>query len=112
MLRGGPGYPGRRAPGPSILEDPGAAPIYRQGTSADFADGTKTLDLPDGRYLITVLADGYKIDGEHFTVPMEGARAGRPSGVQPDPLPDSTLRALVFLDEASTNWPSTTASPA
>ena len=88
---------------PSILEDPGAAPIYRQGTSADFADGGKTLNLPDGKYLISVLADGYKIDGEHFTVPMEDARALVTVGVQPNPLPDSTLRAYVFLDEASTN---------
>ena len=55
---------------PSILQDPGAAPIYRQGTSADFANGATSLNLPDGDYLITVLADNYKIDGAHFTVPL------------------------------------------
>ena len=93
---------------PSILQDPGAAPIYRQGTSADFANGATSLNLPDGDYLITVLADNYKIDGAHFTVPLDAdatvGGAGLVSvGVQPDPLPDSTLRAQVFLDEASTN---------
>ncbi len=96
-----PGYPAD-CTWPSILQDPGAAPIYRQGTAADFADGTKTLDLPDGRYLISVLADGYKIDGEHFTVPLQEPGVVT-VGVQPNPLPDSTLRAQVFLDEASTN---------
>ena len=28
------------------------------------------LDLPDGKYLISVLADGYKLDGAHFTMPL------------------------------------------
>ena len=93
---------------PSVLQDPGAAPIYRQGTSADFVDGTKSLNLPDGDYLITVLADNYKIDGTHFTVPLDedatvGGKGLVEVGVQPNPLPDSTLRAQVFLDEASTN---------
>lgn len=99
-----PGYP-NDCSWPSILEDPGAAPIYRQGTDADF--GSAGLTLPDGDYLVTVLADGYKIDGAHFTVPMTEPTGGGPAvvdiGVQPDPLPDSTLRAQVFIDDASTN---------
>ena len=66
------------------------------------------LNLPDGDYLITVLADNYKIDGTHFTVPLDedasvGGKGLVEVGVQPNPLPDSTLRAQVFLDEASTN---------
>ncbi|WP_413785721.1 hypothetical protein [Intrasporangium zincisolvens] len=94
-----PGYPAG-CTWPSILEDPGAAPIYRQGTSADFAGGA-SLTLPDGNYLVTVLADGYKIDGAHFAVPSADGTVD--IGVQPDPLPDATLRAYVFQDEASTN---------
>ncbi|PKW26218.1 IPT/TIG domain-containing protein [Phycicoccus duodecadis] len=95
-------------PWASIQEHPGAAPIVRQGTEADFADGAKGLTLPEGKYLITVLADDYKIDGEHFSVPMEASSAVGGMGlvtvgVQPDPLPDSTLRAQVYRDEASTN---------
>ena len=70
-----PGYP-KDCSWASILEDPGAAPIYRQGTSADFAGGAR-LDLPDGDYLVSVLADGYKIDGAHFTVPMADPGVGR-----------------------------------
>ncbi|MCA9919426.1 MAG: hypothetical protein KC445_15815, partial [Anaerolineales bacterium] len=45
-----------------------SSPIYTQGDQDDFAAG---MSLPDGRYLISVLADGYKLDGAHFTVPME-----------------------------------------
>ncbi len=95
-----PGYPADCS-WPSIKQDPGAAPIYREGTQADFAAG-QTLDLPDGDYLISVLADDYKIDGAHFTVPMDVPGLVTVE-VQPDPLPDSTLRAQVYQDEASTN---------
>ncbi len=94
-----PGYPAD-CNWPSINQSPGAAPIYRQGTSADFATGP--IDLPDGDYLVSVLADGYKIDGVHFSIPMEGDGVITVAA-QPDPLPDSTLRAQVYLDEASTN---------
>ncbi len=94
-----PGYPSE-CTWASMLEVTGA-PIYRQGNQDDFANGA-TLTLPDGRYLITVLADDYKIDGAHFTMPMEEPGVLNVT-VQPHPLPDSTLRAIVFQDEASTN---------
>lgn len=85
---------------PSIRELPHTtAPIVAQGTEADLADG---LDLPDGKYLISVLADGYKLDGTHFTVPFTTS-APVVVEVQPDPLPDATLRAQVYEDEATTN---------
>ena len=41
-----------------------------QGTNADFDSGGFALD--PGKYLISVLASGYKIDGEHFTVTESG----------------------------------------
>lgn len=101
-----PGYP-TDCPWASINEHPGAAPIIRQGTDADFAAGAG-IDLPDGDYLISLLADDYRIDGVHFTIPMEqdasvGGKGLVTVGMQPDPLPDSTLRAQVYKDEASTN---------
>ncbi len=95
-----PGYPADCS-WPSINQDPGAAPIFREGTQADFAAG-HTIDLPEGSYLISVLADDYKIDGAHFSVPMDVPGLVTVE-MQPDPLPDSTLRAQVYLDEASTN---------
>ncbi len=85
---------------PSIRELPHTtAPIVAQGTEADLAAG---LDLPDGKYLISVLADGYKLDGTHFTVPFTTSDPVIVE-VQPDPLPDATLRAQVYQDEATTN---------
>ncbi len=82
----------------SIAGVPGSSPIYAQGDQSDFATG---LDLPDGRYLISVLADGYKLDGKHFTV------AGSPVNVrvdlQPFPLPDATIQAAVFEDISPVN---------
>ncbi len=93
-----PGYPGS-CHWPSIREMPHTtAPIVWQGDETD-AD---SIDLPDGRYLISVLADGFKLDGEHFTMPLADNDVVTVA-VQPDPLPDSTLRAQVYDDEAMTN---------
>ena len=93
-----PGYPATCA-WPSIAEGAHASPIYTQGDQQDFGAG---LYLPDGRYLISVIADGYKIDGAHFTVPLPDPGLVTVE-LQPNPLPDSTLRAQVFEDSAFTN---------
>ncbi|HEX5691486.1 MAG TPA: hypothetical protein VFX76_15845, partial [Roseiflexaceae bacterium] len=77
------------------------SPIYTQGDQSDFANGAG-LNLPDGRYLISVLADGYKIDGEHFSVPFSGSGLVTVQ-MQPYDLPDATVRAFVFEDTAPTN---------
>jgi hypothetical protein len=74
------------------------SPIYTQGDQGDVTNG---INLPDGRYLISVLADGYQLDGAHFSVPSD-------SGIvtvelQPYPLPDGTIRAQVFEDLNMTN---------
>ncbi len=75
------------------------SPIYTQGDQGDFVGG---VTLPNGRYLISVLADGYKIDGAHFTVPLPDPGLVTVE-LQPNPLPDSTLRGQVFSDTAPTN---------
>jgi SdrD B-like domain/IPT/TIG domain len=72
------------------------SPIYTHGDDTDIG----SVSPPDGRYLISVLADGYKIDGAHFTVPTSGPVTVE---MQPNPLPDSTIRAAVFADIAPTN---------
>ncbi|MCW2761582.1 MAG: pectin esterase [Marmoricola sp.] len=85
---------------PSIRELPHTtAPVVTQGTEADLANG---LDLPDGKYLISVLADGYKLDGAHFSVPFVNTGSVTVE-LQPNPLPDSTIRAQIYADEAPTN---------
>ncbi len=91
----------------SISEPSGWSNIYSQGTQAQLP-----ANLPDGRYLISVVADGFKMDGAHFCVdtgtPDVAGCASPLSGpltieLQPHPLPDGTLRAQVFVDNAPTN---------
>ncbi|HEY7589436.1 MAG TPA: hypothetical protein VH723_00445 [Candidatus Limnocylindrales bacterium] len=55
------------------------------------------FDLPDGKYLISVMAEDHKIDGAWFTMPME-APGLVAVGLHPDPLPLSTIRIQVFED--------------
>jgi uncharacterized protein (DUF779 family) len=90
---------------PSIREVPGAAPILTQGDQTDFDRGG-TLDLPDGKYLVSVLADGYKVGGAHFTVPLPANDANGANvtvKVHPNPLPTATLRIKVFEDISPVN---------
>jgi hypothetical protein len=82
---------------PSIRYTPGAVPIVAQGDQNDL-NGGKTLDnLPAGKYLISVTADGYKIDGSHFEV-TGGQRSDVTVAMQPYPLPLGTVRLRVFND--------------
>mgnify|MGYP001327310748 CR=1 FL=1 len=83
---------------PSLREVPGAAPIMTQGDQSDFANGG--FDLPDGRYLVSVMADGYKIGGAHFTVPLTGPVTVE---LHPHPLPSATMRIKVFEDISPVN---------
>lgn len=93
-----PGYPGS-CNWTSIAGAASNSPIYTQGDQADFAAG---MTLPDGKYLISVLADGYKLDGVHFTVPLEDPGLVTVE-LQPHPLPDATIRTWVFEDISPTN---------
>jgi len=82
------------------------SPIYTQGDQNDFPGGVFTVDglpvnLPAGRYLISVLADNYKIDGAHFSIPSDGTTVL--VEMQPYDLPDATIQAAVFEDMAPTN---------
>jgi hypothetical protein len=84
----------------SIAGVASSSPIVTQGDQSDFGGGG--IDLPDGRYLVSVLADGYKIDGAHFTIPL--ADPGTVTvKMQPYDLPDATIQAEVFEDVAPTN---------
>jgi uncharacterized repeat protein (TIGR01451 family) len=78
-----------------------SAPIYTTGDQNDFAGGAG-LTLPDGRYLISVLADGFKLDGVHFTVPLPDTGLVTVE-LQPTPLPTATIKAQVFEDISPTN---------
>jgi hypothetical protein len=92
---------------PSIRGIQSSSPIFTQGTS-DELNGTAGITLPNGKYLISVIADGFKIDGKHFTVPMEETALGSGVGLvevqmQPLAVPAATLRIKVFVDDGFTN---------
>jgi hypothetical protein len=83
---------------PSIRTTPGAVPVIAQGSQDDL-NTTKALEhLPNGKYLISVTGDGYKIDGAHFVV--DGATGMVTVAMQPYPLPLGTIRIRVFNDSA------------
>ena len=83
---------------------PNSSPIVTSGDQADFANGG-TLNLPPGKYLISFVADGHKIDGAHFTTDNGStkktvdARRGTPFDLPFSP----TVRVQVFNDNALTN---------
>ncbi len=84
-------------PWPSIRKTSGFAPIIAQGDEKDL-NGTKALDgLAPGKYLISVTAKGFKIDGQHFTVGAGSTQAVTVL-MNPTPLPLSTIRIQVFND--------------
>jgi len=106
-----PGDPGYGAPPGtpggcgwvSIAGRANNSPVVTQGNQDDFNGAISNgFDLPDGRYLVSVLADGFKIDGAHFTVPIEND-GNVTVQMQPYDLPDATIQAEVFEDSAPTN---------
>ncbi|HLF26304.1 MAG TPA: IPT/TIG domain-containing protein [Anaerolineae bacterium] len=80
---------------------PGWAPVYTQGDQNDL-DLDTGITLPAGKYLISVMADGYKVDGEHFTVPLPAPGLVEVQA-QPLPLPPATMVIRVFNDQSMTN---------
>ena len=93
-----PGYPG--SCNWTSMGTNSSSPILTQGDQSDF--GGAGLDVPDGRYLISVLADGYKLDGEHFTMPLADGEQVVVRLTAP-PLPDATIQAAVFEDISPVN---------
>ncbi|NJC73807.1 hypothetical protein HC031_29440 [Planosporangium thailandense] len=82
---------------PSVRATSGAVPIVAQGDEKKLNETVKLDGLSAGRYLISVTADGYKIDGSHFTV-ASGQTSRVTVGMQPYPLPLGTIRLRVFND--------------
>ncbi len=96
---GASGYPGS-CKWTSIAGVPGSSPIYTQGDQSSFATATP-LVLPPGRYLLSVLADGHKLDGKHFTVGSTNMQVTVELHVFP--LPPATIQAAVFEDISPVN---------
>ncbi|HET7475665.1 MAG TPA: SdrD B-like domain-containing protein [Dermatophilaceae bacterium] len=84
-------------PWPSVRTTSGQAPIIAQGDESTLSTGTALDGLPPGKYLVSVTADNYKIDGAHFTV-AAGSTQTVHVDMQPTPLPLVTLKIQVFQD--------------
>ena len=82
---------------PSTRKTAGQAPIIAQGNETDLSSTKALANVPAGKYLISVLADGFKIDGQHFTV-MSDQTIPVTVQMNPTPLPLTTLRIQVFND--------------
>ena len=76
------------------------SPVFTQGDQSDLAAGLASM--PAGRYLISVLADGYKLDGQHFTMPLDTTDQVVVE-LEAPPLPDATIQAAVFEDISPVN---------
>jgi hypothetical protein len=86
---------------PGVRTNPGWSPIYTQGDQDGLNEGTG-IDLPAGKYLISVMADGYKVGGEHITVPLPDPGLVEVA-VHPLPLPPAEMVIKVFHDRSMTN---------
>ncbi len=80
---------------PSTRYTPGAVAVIASGDQSTI--GSTAGKIPPGKYLISVTADGFKIDGAHFTVTSGGTT---PVTVQmiPYPTPLGTVRYTIFED--------------
>lgn len=85
---------------PSIRYTPGNVAVVSQGNQDDLSDTKALANLAPGRYLVSVTANGYKIDGAHFTVDGNAGPSRVTVEMQPYPLPLATVRLRVFSDTA------------
>ncbi len=72
------------ARGPRSATPPASRRSSRRATRPTSATARRSTTCPPGKYLISVTADGFKIDGQHFTVTPGGTHAGDGRD-EPDP---------------------------
>jgi hypothetical protein len=92
---------------PSIHQEE-ASPVISTGDQSDWNDG-KPLPAFDGvrgiapgKYLVSVLSDGYELGGQHFTVPSPVPGVVNVK-LNPYPVPLGTIRVKACVDMAPTN---------
>ncbi|MCB8962328.1 MAG: pectin esterase [Ardenticatenales bacterium] len=79
---------------PSLKPMASHSPVV--GLGSQTAPGEADFNLADGRYLISVRADGYKLGGIHVSVPDQNGTVL--VELVSDPLPLATIRVHVFQD--------------
>lgn len=91
--------------GNPVDPDPTRWPSLRPGASHSRVAATgesarPTVDLPEGAYLVSVLAPGYRMGGNWVTVAGDTTVT---VDLQPHPLPLSRIRVRVFHDNHPVN---------
>ena len=87
-------------PWPSIRYTPGWTADRRPGRPGrPQRHARPSTASPPGKYLISVTADGFKIDGAHFTVHRRRDTTPVVVRMNPTPLPLATIRIQVFNDQ-------------
>jgi len=91
---------------PSIRALKATAPIYSSGDQSEWSNMT-LLDIPAehaGNYMVTVMAENYRLCGGYFTVDGSETVPVQVNMVcQPHPLPLGTIRLFVFIDNMPCN---------
>jgi large repetitive protein len=92
-------------PFPRYVTTESNSPIVREGDQT-----RRTVNLPDGRYLISVRSLDHKMWGKHITLPADAADDGTLTAQidlttqsEANPLPLGKIRVFVFQDNAWTN---------
>ena len=85
---------------PLALSTESNSPIVRVG-----GDSRRTVNLPDGRYLISVRSPDHKMWGKHITLPDDAGtvQIELTEASAEHPLPLGKIRVFVFNDNAWTN---------
>lgn len=81
---------------PSLKPGASHSPVILSGDSA-----LPVVYLPDGKYLVSVLAEGYKMGGQWVTI--DGTDITVEVKLHPNPLPLSKIRVHVFNDNNPVN---------
>lgn len=80
---------------PSLKPGASHSPVIAAGDSS-----TPTVSIPQGKYLVSVLAPGYKFGGNYVTVESDTEITVK---LQPHPLPLAKIRVRVFHDNSPVN---------
>ncbi|MDI6893745.1 MAG: IPT/TIG domain-containing protein [Bacillota bacterium] len=84
---------------PSLKPAASHSPVVAAGEASPGSPGAVTV--PDGSYLVSVLAPGYKMGGAWVTV--AGSPVTAEAWLHPHPLPLSKIRVRVFHDNSPVN---------
>jgi hypothetical protein len=88
---------------PSIRAIKATAPIYSSGDASEWDNDTAFNIIHPGPYMVTVMAEGYRLCGGYFTVVDDGEPFTVDVICQAHPLPLGTIRLFVFEDNTPCN---------